>query len=721
MKRLSKSFAALLLLAAVCTCFSPHASAAGTQLPDGVCAAVELGSASELLSHLDDLGNALVDRPLGRRLRRATDVPWLRAVDKTAPARVLILDPPLHLLPVFTFRAKDPQKFFDRLKDRLKQQRWGMRIYDLPRFVRCAAARGNRIVMSAAPAAVQKVLGLIGDGALGPGRILPGHDAALCLRPSRLLERFEQMGANPFQQIKQVLEHQHKTNPESLPPGSMTAARIELDAAESLFRQTDSVLWSLSLDADGVRLGAAITAHEDTALADFFSRTPGGRLRTLDHVPADSLMAFAMKNPGLEEFVRWSGNAMREIQAATGGDIGAIDKLATLMEKVAAVQGEELCLFVRANEDATVQCARIMELEAPAAFRALFPLHREFLAAASEQEAPGVVQMEFRVKRRAATHGGHDITEVLNVCDFRVPENAPPGQGQQMMETLERLCGKLFGGNTFAEYSTVAREVSLSAVGPGSLELLKKLIDRRVAPLTESSAWREQHGSGAARHAGLAYVSLDGLQEWVHRAFGLEKAPAELPALIVTADVSGRTLQCRLEVPTGTVRPLARAIVQRTQQATQRTDCLNHLKEIGAGLAIYEHEHGTLPGSLAALYPEYIDWKDLLVCPADDDPMTLQDGTKCSYHYVGRLPDVATGSYESAVLVVAYDKKGNHPPPGAGRNALFHDWHGEYVPEERFQDLLGRGLEILKKSEAWDTLLEERKAELEAFYHDRHE
>lgn len=732
MKRVSRCVVAVLLVAAAFTVFAPRASAAQTRLPDGVCMAVEVGRPSVLIAHLDQFGRALADRPLGRQLRETMDSMGLGAMDRRSPARVLLLEPPLHSLPVFVFRSRDPQKFFNQFQGQLRQQRNGIRTYDLPVPFRAMTAEGNQVLVSGAAAAVQKVQGLIRDGKLGGKRMLPGGDVALCLHPGRLLDGLERMGFNPFDQARQAIRQAQQQGRAEMPAVTMAMVKAELDAVESLVRQTETAMWTASVGADGVQLDPSVTAVKGSGLAKYFARTPGGALRTLRYVPADAVAAFAGKNPGFEEMTEWWIGALKQMSAAQGQESESMKEWADIMRKTVATYGDEMCAFVRLSEDGNPQFGEVIELDDPAAYRGLLPEFDKAMAAFSELQQMGGTRMDMELNPKAARHDGRDIMEWRITVEFGAPEGMPGPQAEQMIEMQQKFFNKLFGGPTMVMHMAFAEDDLLVTGGQGSMDLLKKMMDGRVSPVTESDMWRKHLGADAVRHAGVAYLSLTDLAEGIYGAFATgeeEAGPApefpDSPPLVLTSDVSGRTAKSRLTVPTEGMKAMGQAIVMlpplhRAGQAAKRTSCLKNLKYIGAALAMYQQDHEGLPPTLSALFPGYIGDKKLFVCPADDDPMTLQDGTKCSYHYVGGLPELRN-IRDAWGLVVAYDKAGNHIAPTAGRNALFLDYHAEYVREERLQDVLGRGLEILKESDVWNDLSRERKAGLRDFYRGRAE
>lgn len=149
--------------------------------------------------------------------------------------------------------------------------------------------------------------------------------------------------------------------------------------------------------------------------------------------------------------------------------------------------------------------------------------------------------------------------------------------------------------------------------------------------------------------------------------------------------------------------------LSRARFVARRVACKANLHHITIGIGMYRDDHDQRwPESLGELYPEYVESREAFVCPADENPMTIE-GRECSYHYAGRLPGGVP-----PMTIILYDKRGNHP---GGRNALFADAHVEWLDEDEFHRRLERNLEKLEPGiKGMDT---ERQQKIRAFYEDR--
>lgn len=59
-------------------------------------------------------------------------------------------------------------------------------------------------------------------------------------------------------------------------------------------------------------------------------------------------------------------------------------------------------------------------------------------------------------------------------------------------------------------------------------------------------------------------------------------------------------------------------VVGRAVARARQTECRSNLRQFAAGLMIYRAEHrGKNPGWLSNLYPDYVDSRELYICPSD--------------------------------------------------------------------------------------------------------
>lgn len=119
---------------------------------------------------------------------------------------------------------------------------------------------------------------------------------------------------------------------------------------------------------------------------------------------------------------------------------------------------------------------------------------------------------------------------------------------------------------------------------------------------------------------------------------------------------------------------LASSLVGVRRKVTQHT-CGTNVSGIGKAVLIYANDHeDNLPPTLEDLHKVELSEKGMR-CPAVK--------TKDSYVYRGSGLHIS----HSLDLIVLYDKKENHHGTNH-RNVLFLDTRVEWVPEERFQELI---------------------------------
>jgi prepilin-type processing-associated H-X9-DG protein len=118
---------------------------------------------------------------------------------------------------------------------------------------------------------------------------------------------------------------------------------------------------------------------------------------------------------------------------------------------------------------------------------------------------------------------------------------------------------------------------------------------------------------------------------------------------------------------------IAPSLIKAREMAT-RLACGNNLKGIGMALLIYANDYADhFPPNLEILTSTAEVPPKVLVCPSTSQ--------KDSFIYRGS--GLTTKADPSMIMV--YDKKGNHE---GGRNVLFMDGHIEWIPEERFPELV---------------------------------
>jgi len=127
---------------------------------------------------------------------------------------------------------------------------------------------------------------------------------------------------------------------------------------------------------------------------------------------------------------------------------------------------------------------------------------------------------------------------------------------------------------------------------------------------------------------------------------------------------------------------VAPSLLQAHAIAT-RYACGTNMSGIGKALLIYANDYNDqLPPDLETLISKAEMPAKGLVCPA----------TKLKDSYIYRGATLTTA--DTPWMITVYEKQSNH---GGGRNVLFLDSHVEWVPEERFQELIKKDNDYRRK------------------------
>jgi prepilin-type processing-associated H-X9-DG protein len=127
---------------------------------------------------------------------------------------------------------------------------------------------------------------------------------------------------------------------------------------------------------------------------------------------------------------------------------------------------------------------------------------------------------------------------------------------------------------------------------------------------------------------------------------------------------------------------VAPSLLKAHAKAT-RYACGTNLSGIGKALLIYSNDYNDqLPPDLETLISKAEMPAKGLVCPATN----LKDS------YIYRGASITTS--DTLWMIMVYEKSSNH---GGRRNVLFLDSHVEWIPEERFQELIKKDNDYRRK------------------------
>jgi len=145
----------------------------------------------------------------------------------------------------------------------------------------------------------------------------------------------------------------------------------------------------------------------------------------------------------------------------------------------------------------------------------------------------------------------------------------------------------------------------------------------------------------------------------------------------LTPTQQGRQLALKVDETTteAIMKEALAALLVSIRRKTTQFACGTNVSGLGKAILIYANDHeDKLPLKLEDLREVEMTEKGM-ICPAVK--------TRDSYVYRGK----GLNTSHSPDMIVLYDKKENHEGTGH-RNVLFLDSHVEWVPEERFQELI---------------------------------
>jgi hypothetical protein len=119
--------------------------------------------------------------------------------------------------------------------------------------------------------------------------------------------------------------------------------------------------------------------------------------------------------------------------------------------------------------------------------------------------------------------------------------------------------------------------------------------------------------------------------------------------------------------------PLHKSRLGTAREKARQAHCRSNLMQMAGACRLFSKDNdGKLPPTLEALFPKYVQDKDILSCPSKRG---AQD-----YSYVAGISLTAPDD-----SVVAYDNAGNHE---GGRIVVFLDAKAKWMTEQEFQEAL---------------------------------
>ena len=573
--------------AAAATSAQPHPAA----LPEGVVALAEVGDLVSCDEKVRQLALAVdptfaVESFVGAVPLELMMTMDPATVDLTKPVQVVVLEPPLHDKPIFVFSATDAARYLDSISDRYAKARDEGELHVYVRVregaagplegegrVLAIAAVGNRVAMGRDVNVLKKVLALMKDAGFATERAFPDSDAGVTVRLRRLLEGLSATGKNPFNALRGVLAMlAARGGPGGGPAGVDQQAVLMgyVDAIERLSMQLDVLTVALKADGEAISGHVVVQPVAGGGLAGYLAQMPRSELELLKYLPADSMLLVAAKVGDMTPMAGWVEQFLGAL--VPGPDKSAVTEMASLFREYAACMEGEMAFSISQSAEGPLLAVSAAKVKGVDSMRRLMDSMPDRMARMSGA-MPGM-GMKTTLTRTpgAIEHNGHLITEWRYTYEFTP---APGPQGEQIA-AMQRKAVAVFWGEDFRAYSTFVGNHHVQVQGPGSLDVLKRILDgqARTAAGSEELAAALQGMPGSPAAAG--YLALDRCLDFglymvsqMMGNMGQTAPPAVFPKYGPPVGFGAwvredGALEKRFRVPVETVR----SMVQRVQQMT---------------------------------------------------------------------------------------------------------------------------------------------------------
>ena len=556
-------------------------------LPREVCAIVECHDVEALTQQLQAYVNSIVPglpmagikEDLGGLMKTASPA----SINWTEPVQLLVLQPPLAAKPALVYTVNDPQQYLDALTPGVQKtsENGGLYFFSEPGGSRVRgrarqfviALEGNRAAISRDGRTAGAVLQLIRDGRLPAGDMLPGDGVTLLVEPAKLMAGVQRVYGDAFGMLKGIMM---SSALRSARQGSLGMSPQEftgvidtyLGAARGLLSQMESVMVSVSADAEHVGVVLSLQATEGGGMARYFGSVPQGDLRMLKYLPADAWMVGAGKQGDWGPMLDWLAGTAEQLSSAQAG----MSSMAELLREgsgVLSLYGDETAFAVKSGGDGRLEYVQVVTVKDPTQFavkqQEMMDLTRTFL---QKQAAAGPL-MDMSYNPSAAEYKGHVIGRVEMTMDFSAADTGQIPQVAQVMAMQKLMMDRLFGP-TLVSHTAFLGNDFVTVGGGHSLDALKAIIDGQTASIGESKAFQAGLASMPAGYSGVARISLGGLANWyvpflsvILAEMGGPAQPflqsvrfGEGPGIFITSHFSGRTAECNASIPAREIQVL---------------------------------------------------------------------------------------------------------------------------------------------------------------------
>ena len=589
------SFATVAALPAEARAQEAPATTPETTAPEAapsVCVLVEVPSLSDLYAHLQDFAAGVYPEaalpPIEAGIQEIMKTSDPTTVNLKAPLQILILEPPLIRQPVIIFSATDVGRYLENLTPGLQatETDGDIRLYqegDAPGSLLAIGNVGNRVVISPSVDAVKAALDLMKKGEISEeASISAGADIAVQVELRKLLDSLSESMGNPFDMIRGMMFMGMAMNPQAAKVQPILNAYI--DAVESMSRQIDNLLVTLSLSGAELRLHTEAQPVAGSGLSNYLASVPRGELRTLKYLPADSMLIWTSKMGDLEPLMTWSRKIMEAMASAGGQDPKALDPLWQWTEKILPIFGDEFSAALLSSDDGLMRLVEVINFKDPAAAAELLAEYPAFVDQLSEVYKDMGMETSMQYKPKAQTHKGMEISEWTFSYKVGTMPGMPPEEAEKAAEMQQKILTTMFGPE-MTGYSTFIGNDMVVTFGKDSLAILKEVIDGEV----ETAAIPGGGSRLAAilegmpeKPSGIFYISLGEFANWylnmlgpVFEASGAPLPPQLLqlkfergPGIVGTWNVSADGVTKDLRVPVEEIGMLVESVTSALQDAT---------------------------------------------------------------------------------------------------------------------------------------------------------
>ena len=557
-------------------------AAEDTKLPGQACCMVEFRDIEALWGDFGDYASAAVgqlpppqvfDKLLEQlAIELATFDPDV--IDFNVPLRLLIPTPPLHEQTAWVFGVTDAQEYLDSLTEDFQRidDEAGLvyRSVESETKTTTISVVGNMVVVTENADLAQAVTDAMRLGKLTPEPALGDADVMAVVDVRRLLEGLTTMlGEDPFEALRSKMQEAMDQAPPGAGPPEMVVGMLgaEIDAAEAILRQVESLQGGASVSGEAIRVQVKARVAEGDSLSTYIGSVPGGALRTLKYLPSDAMAAFAMKTGDVGAFMDWYADFLTKILGAAGQDVAAVESLIEAAKPMMALMGDEIAYSISSTSEGRMKVVEAIEVKDPEAMKeSLEVLQGLFEEIAALYKAMGM-EMTVEINEAVATYKGYNIAEWKFDYDFSGFPGMPEAEMQRVADMQKKMMEKMFG-EEMKLHSTFVGNDWLIAMGPGSLDELSKLIDGDYEPISESEQFSAALSQMPSGYTGVGYLSLGSFVGW-YLGFMQMFMPAEAqpmlamlsgisfergPGIMFTSQLSDNSVRCDVSVPSAEVK-----------------------------------------------------------------------------------------------------------------------------------------------------------------------